>query len=44
MGSTEGPLFREEFRVEVDYAIVTLNLEQQVRLCVLLVRPVAYFI
>ncbi|KAJ7659552.1 RNA dependent RNA polymerase-domain-containing protein [Mycena polygramma] len=29
MGSTEGPLFKEKFRIEVDYAIVTLNLEQQ---------------
>jgi hypothetical protein len=30
MGSTQGPIFRREFRVEVDRAIVTLNFSDQV--------------
>ncbi|KAJ6592772.1 RNA dependent RNA polymerase-domain-containing protein [Mycena capillaripes] len=29
MGSMQGPIFREEFRAEVDYTIVTLNFSEQ---------------
>ncbi|KAJ7358168.1 RNA dependent RNA polymerase-domain-containing protein [Mycena albidolilacea] len=29
MGSSQGPIFRQEFRVEVDHAMVKLNLDEQ---------------
>jgi hypothetical protein len=32
MGSSQGPIFRQEFRVEVDHAMVKLNLDEQVRM------------